>query len=273
MAVIAAFVLVLGGTPLTRSRLGGDDGQLRILSEDAVVDAGRVDAERPEGADVDLLQLLLEIEGIVEDSLLGLVEVASVVDDRVDGAPVGLNALNGGVDRILVGHVDAVVHVPLANELGQLGAGRAAEDDGGGPDGDQLLGDGEAEPAVPSGDEDALSREVAAVVHGIDVEEALVAVGLGLGEAGHLVGHGVGAPPGLVEVVGGHGEVGGLCGETRDGGRGRDPGFDSRFSLHSSQLRQRSGCRRRRPRRRVNPCGTSVEVEAVLIPLVARGTT
>ena len=142
---------------------------------------GGGDAQRSDGADVDLLHLLVKVH--VVQRLVLLPKVARVVDDVIERLGHLRDHLT--VDGAVVRHVDASDH--LAAESVKLGRGAATDDDRLGALSNELLGDGEAEALIAARDEHALPLEEGAVVHRLNVQESSILLLLCAVEASDLI--------------------------------------------------------------------------------------
>mmetsp|Transcript_27374 Transcript_27374/g.88411 ORF Transcript_27374/g.88411 Transcript_27374/m.88411 type:complete len:348 (-) Transcript_27374:39-1082(-) len=184
VSVVAPLVGVLGSSPIARASLRGDDDNFSSFGQLATVDQGRVDPQRTDGADVDLLELLVEVQRVGEDQLLWPVEVPGVVDHNVDWS---IESFGHGLDAVSRSHIHAGEHLLHAQRV-QLVRRRPAGDHHLRAASDQLRGDGEAEPAVAAGDEHTLALEVRPVVHRVDVQVPRVLLLLRTLEPRRLVG-------------------------------------------------------------------------------------
>mmetsp|Transcript_48114 Transcript_48114/g.126618 ORF Transcript_48114/g.126618 Transcript_48114/m.126618 type:complete len:261 (-) Transcript_48114:50-832(-) len=179
VAVVAALG-VLREAPLGGARLRGDDDdgsadQARLLQR-------RRDAQRADGADVDLLELLVKVD--VGERLLLLPEVTCVVDHVVER--LGDFGDHLAADGGRVGHVHARDHLHARQRV-QVRAALAADDDHVGTLRVQLLDNRQAKPLVAAGHEHTLALQVAAVEDRIDVKVASILLLLRLFKACHLV--------------------------------------------------------------------------------------
>mmetsp|Transcript_53532 Transcript_53532/g.117492 ORF Transcript_53532/g.117492 Transcript_53532/m.117492 type:complete len:283 (+) Transcript_53532:290-1138(+) len=190
MPVVPALVGVLGGAPLSGARLGGDDDHLPSRGHLPVVVQARGNPQWAQGADIDLLQLLVKIHR--RHGLMGLHEVPRIVDDDVNGLlqPLG-HALHGGGVRDVHPGDDLNLPGVLLPEGGQLVGGLPPHHDDTGPVSQQLLHCGEAQAPVSSGDQYPCVLQEPPVIHTIDIEIPLVLLLLGPGVPGHLVRHAV----------------------------------------------------------------------------------
>mmetsp|Transcript_776 Transcript_776/g.1195 ORF Transcript_776/g.1195 Transcript_776/m.1195 type:complete len:290 (+) Transcript_776:293-1162(+) len=200
MAVVPSLVGILRRAPLRRARLGGDNDELRILCQDIGVDAGGIDVQRTERTYVDLLHLFGEVERFSENTFVGGIEIAGIIDNNIQSYAIRLHLLTRVVDCLLIRYVNTFVHVRLTNKIIKVVVGTSTGNDRSGTIGNQYLGYFKAEATVATCHKYRLVLESTSVEDAVNIQVALIVLGLGIGKSLLLVGDRIRAASGLVKV-------------------------------------------------------------------------
>mmetsp|Transcript_8650 Transcript_8650/g.26534 ORF Transcript_8650/g.26534 Transcript_8650/m.26534 type:complete len:277 (+) Transcript_8650:686-1516(+) len=185
VAVVAAF-RILSEAPLDAAGLARDDDDFGRFLERAGLHQFRGHAQRPDRANVNLLELFLEVERVVEHLFLGTVEVARVVDQEVECPVLFLKRRGEGRNGRQVGHVDAFEG---RRDVFQVVPGSAARREDSGAALFGALRDLEAKTPIAARHDHLLARQVRAVEHLLDRQVPQVLLLLRLRKPSPLVRH------------------------------------------------------------------------------------
>mmetsp|Transcript_13410 Transcript_13410/g.28426 ORF Transcript_13410/g.28426 Transcript_13410/m.28426 type:complete len:231 (-) Transcript_13410:122-814(-) len=202
MSVISTDTLILSGTPFYRSRLRSDDDQFGTVSQCFRLNQRVIHSQRSQGANINLLQLFLEIQGIGFDQFLGSVKVSGIIDNHIQSTSIALHAFGNLPNCLVIGNIHSAVDVPFSHQFFQLGRAASADYNSSGSNRNQLLDDGESQSAVSPGDQHAFPGQISTIVHGFDIEVAGVIFLLRPCETSNLIRHRVSPSPGFVEICG-----------------------------------------------------------------------